>query len=256
MFKNSAGAQAFLVALPMLLPATGCGAQTSPEDSSTYDPVPTSTGGGAVDTSSATGEAGSQAGGDTSDSSGGATTDNEPILPLPLTVTDVFAPSGFMGKEGTKNEIDGITMDPEGCPQREEGAVGLCYSVVYQPQELDEAAGAAWAGVFFQNPDANWGDKPGVRIEPGASKLTFTAWSKEKVLTISFLAGGVGSVATTYGDTFRVERPLELTSTPQTFELDLKASSYDHVLGGFGWVAQVNSLDPVEFFVDDLRWEK
>lgn len=206
--------------------------------------------------------------------SGGNT--NAPETPaveikLPATVTDVFAPSGFMGTDnslaGYPNETEGILMDETGCEpaQRPDGAAGVCFAVSYTPQYLPpcteaqlmvnpDCTGGTWAGVYFQNPSLNWGEFPGVAIEPGATKVVFTAWTNGGDLPLKFLAGGLGTSTTAYRDTFHVETAYTISPTPMQYELNLSSAIYERVLGGFGWTIAVNSYDTVEFFLDDIRW--
>jgi len=253
MFKTTVQTATWVATLPLALWLGACATEAT--DSDTVDENPINSGSGGTTGEGSGGATAASGGSDTGSGTGGSV-DDAPIEPLPAAMTDLFGPSGFMGREGTKNETDGIVMSTDGCPERAEGAAGLCYSVVYTPQELDEVSGQSWAGMFFQNPELNWGEKPGVRIEAGATKISFTAWSKTSSQTLQFMAGGIGGVDTEYGDTFKVETEFTVTTTPTTYELNLVGSTYDYVLGGFGWVAQVSSLDPIEFYIDDVQWVK
>mgnify|MGYP001545034149 FL=1 len=49
---------------------------------------------------------------------------------------------------------------------------------------------------------------------------------------------------------------VSLTTELQEFELDLSNSSYQYVIGGFGWVIEASSTDPIVFYIDDIRWVK
>jgi hypothetical protein len=245
-----------LTCLAALVCAVACAAETTDDGKSNTAPEPAETGGaGTGGTTTSTGGTPSGEGGEAPTGTGG-TEPTGPVEPLPVTVTALFAPSGFMGREGTLNETDGIVMDPAGCPSRAEGAVGDCYAVTWTPQELDEMTGESWAGAFFQNPDGNWGEEPGVRIEEGATKITFTAWAEQDDQTVVFLAGGIGNLGTAYADTFKVETEFTISSEPATYELDLVGSQYDQVLGGFGWVLKTDSTTPIKIFIDDVQWVK
>gem|GEM_PF-1478308 len=209
--------------------------------------------------------------GDAGDGDTDPTTPTEIDVFLPFNVTDVFAPSGFMGAQndlvGETNESEGIIMDVTGCDpaERPAAAAGECFSVNYTPQYLTPCSpaelqsdpscpGGTWAGVFFQNPALNWGEMPGAAIEPGATKIVFTAWTDGEALDLNFLAGGVGTIGTAYSDIFRVENPTSIDGTPTQYELDLTGLDYGEVIGGFGWTVEVHSLDPVVFYLDDIRW--
>lgn len=183
---------------------------------------------------------------------------------LPMVVTEFFGPSGFMGAElEMPHEVEGITMDPEGCPERPEGAVGECFKVTYQPQNLypgasPDAPEATWAGAFFQNPEGNWGEERGVIVEAGATKLTFNAWTETGELSVEFLSGGIGNLGTAYLDTFESNLTFTLTSdiAASAHEISLTNARYHNVLGGFGWVLSTESLDEIVFYIDNIVWEK
>jgi hypothetical protein len=209
-------------------------------------------------------------------STGGAPEPLDVEAYLPVTVTDYFAPSGFMGQQnGTEDlpdavdpedpdEIQGITMDLEGCAaeDRPAGAAGECFKVTYQPQyltpcEVEGCAATTWAGAFFQSPALNWGEEAGTVIEQGATKIVFTAWSDSgEDLDLIFIAGGLGNLGSNYADTFKKEVDQTITGTPTQYELDLTGQNYEMVLGGFCWVVEASSLDPIVFYLDDIRWVK
>lgn len=187
---------------------------------------------------------------------------------LPVTVTDSYAPAGFMGKLGldeagdfdpTLDEVEGIVMDEEGCTDRPEGAVGACYKVTYTPQQL-AADGGTWAGVFFQSPALNWGEQPGKVIEQGATKVSFNAWSESgETVDVEFLSGGLGDLGSAYADTFS-SKSGKLTLADDVaasgLEISLAGQPYEMVLGGFGWVIETDSLDPIVFYIDNVVWDK
>src|SRR5689334_18820261 len=91
-------------------------------------------------------DAGSQAGGD------GTTGNGEAPSVLPFAVDDWYGPSGYMGD----GEHPGAIKDGQMClPSRPSEWIGNCHRYTWTP------SGTAWAGVYWQYPDGNWGDKPG-----------------------------------------------------------------------------------------------
>ena len=221
--------------------------------------APMASGGSSSTTGGSTAAGGSTGGGDTG-GSGGGSGGGAPFTPdvmLPFAVDDHFVPSGFMGREdpGGAKEVEGIVFTPDVCPERPEGAEGTCHEVTYTPQALDSEVNSTWAGVFWQSSDKNWGELQGNAVEPGATKIVFTAWA-EAPLDIQFLAGGIGDLSSEYQDTFKVTSDVSLTTELQEFELDLSNSSYQYVIGGFGWVIEASSTDPIVFYIDDIRWVK
>lgn len=167
-------------------------------------------------------------------------------------------------------------MDTESCPGSGIGAGGaggadgggfggeggasndgpVCHTVTYTPQAIEPTFGSTWAGVFWQFPDDNWGTEQGEAIEPGATKVVFKAWAENDGQQVEFLVGGIGNLGDAYRDTFKVQKAFVLSDQPQEFELDLTNSTYTYVLGGFGWVLSTTTLDPIVFYIDDIRWVK
>ena len=170
---------------------------------------------------------------------GGGTTPVGPVA-LPFAVDDVFAASGYMGDA----EIGGMTDTPD-CPQRAGEARGLCHRIVWTP------AGVGWTGVYWQGPENNWGQLPGLSIAPGATAIRAWAWAEAPV-TIELFAGGITGE---YADTFDVRASVELTTTPTEVVLDLSDATYDAVIGGFGFSTGGEPDAPVTLYLDDLTWE-
>lgn len=254
-----------------LLGAAGCISSTEPGAESEEEVVGGTSTGGVAPAEEEEEEVASTGGTTPSGTGGSGFEDPEPLpveLYLPVTVTDSYAPAGFMGKLGldeagdfdpTLDEVEGIVMDEEGCTDRPEGAVGACFKVTYTPQQL-AADGGTWAGVFFQSPALNWGEQPGKVIEQGATKVSFNAWSESgESVAVEFLSGGLGDLGTAYADTFssksgKVTLADSVAASGQ--EISLAGQPYEMVLGGFGWVIETDSLDPIVFYIDNVVWDK
>ncbi|MCA9514386.1 MAG: hypothetical protein KC635_05545, partial [Myxococcales bacterium] len=157
---------------------------------------------------------------------------------LPFVVDDHYVPSGFMGD----GESGGIVQDATPCPERAGDARGDCHSAVYTP------GGAGWGGVFWQFPEDNWGDLPGLPIDPGATKITLWAWGAVGGEKVRFIAGYAS-------DGFeRTTSVITLSTTPTAYVVDLAGTTYDDVAGGFGWVAEAPASGTVAFYIDDIAW--
>jgi hypothetical protein len=159
---------------------------------------------------------------------------------LPFAVDDWFAPSGYMGDGATPGAI----MDLPTCVSpRPAGWVGNCHKFTWTP------ATVGWGGVYWQFPDGNWGDKQGLLVPAGATKISFQAWGKQGGEKVSFMAG-MKAV-----DGFELKKEnVVLTNMPSEYSIDLTGTSYVRVVGGFGWTAAESTV-PVTFNVDDIRWE-
>jgi hypothetical protein len=159
---------------------------------------------------------------------------------LPFAVDDWYGPSGYMGD----GEHAGAITDAQTCmPSRPSTWMGNCHRYTWTP------SGTAWAGVYWQYPDGNWGDRPGLQIPAGATAISFQAWGAAGGEKVDFM---VGMMAV---DGFEAKQMgIELTTQPQRFTLSLAGATYSRVVGGFGWVAK-DATAPITFGIDDIRWE-
>ena len=157
---------------------------------------------------------------------------------LPFAVDDWYGPSGYMGD----GETPGAIVDSMKCASpRPTTWIGHCHHYSWTPGTKK------WAGVYWQFPDGNWGDLPGLPIPKGATKVSFEAWGDKGTEKIDFMVG-MKSV-----DGFTItDAQVPLTATPQRYELDLGGTTYDKVVGGFGWVGKDTGAG---FYLDDIRWE-
>lgn len=171
---------------------------------------------------------------------------------LPLTVSDSFTPSGFMGDGQTSPAA--IVVNSSACMQpRPTGAVGDCYRVTYTP------GAQGWAGVYWQYPENNWGASPGKRVEAGAKRVTFYAAGAAGDETLQLLVGGESNAMLPYQDSFKVMATFTLTTALMQYQIDISGRNYDSgVLGAFGWtlVAPIGARAPIVFYLDSIRWEK
>lgn len=159
---------------------------------------------------------------------------------LPFAVDDWYGPSGYMGD----GENPGAIADAMTClDSRPTTWLGRCHRYTWTPTTL------MWAGVYWQYPDGNWGDLPGLPVPAGATKISFQAWGDTGTEVVDFM---VGMMAV---DGFQVtQMEVPLSTEPQPFSLELGGASYTRVVGGFGWVVK-DSTTPVTFNIDDIRWE-
>ena len=171
---------------------------------------------------------------------------------LPMTVSDYFAPSGFMGDGGESPTA--LVVQLMNCKQpRPSTAAGDCYHVTYTPATLN------WAGVYWQYPENNWGAMPGKQVEAGATKVTFYAAGKTGGEKLQFLAGGEDDANLPHHDGFKATTMITLTTTLTQYQIDLSGGTYDTgVLGAFAWTfaEPQGSRAPLEFYLDTIRWEK
>ncbi len=177
--------------------------------------------------------------------------------PLPLAITPNFIPSGYFAGPATNTTgiVEGV------CEARPEAhTVGACFKYTFQAATLEGEG--AYGGVFWQYGANNWGVAPGMKVAPGATKVTFKAWSASEAggEIVQFSAGGIGSVTSTCADTVSLGldggTSVTLTTTPTEYTIDLGGQTYPNgVIGGFVWSTAVTSVDEVvSFYVDEIQW--
>jgi len=155
-----------------------------------------------------------------------------------------FIPSGWMGDAGD------IKMDEASMKEPHSGSA--CIKFTYTAQG---SGGQRWAGVYWQNPANNWGEKDGGFDLTGATKLTFWARGEEGGENIQeFKMGGITGK---YSDSDVAGiGPVELTKQWKKYTIDLTGKDLSYVSGGFCWStnADVNPGGCV-FYLDDIVYE-
>lgn len=176
---------------------------------------------------------------------------------LPMLISaNGYDPSGYMGDGGSTPGA--LKMDTGVCRlPRGEGAAGACYKVTYAPGP------AGWAGVYWQYPKGNWGATRGRAVEAGAKRITFYAATQgPDSVEIEITAGGVNPYLGDgeFQDGFKAQKLFRIGPgwARHTVEIDSTAL-YTDVIGGFCWAmpgTQGNGVDPLVFWLDDIKWEK
>lgn len=163
------------------------------------------------------------------------------------------------------DEIDAVTVDEAWTAEAHSGATSIrC--------RLDDL-GINFGGSYLMNgtlssgssiPQANFGvvDDAGVALS-GSSKLSvYLMGAKGGEIVECFVAGigrdpKTGKATSPFPDSSKViKRKFKLTKSWKRYTIPLKGKNLSYVLGGFGWSASVaKNGGPVEFFVDDVRFE-
>ena len=174
-----------------------------------------------------------------------------------------YVPSGFMGDIGdisvnecwTENTYTGSTAIRVDYAARGTGPSYGCES--YGPP-------CNWAGVYWQYPANNWGDRPGGYDLSGAQAVTFWARGEKGGEKIEFKIGGIGrDIACTPIAPYpgSLCPPLttgvrELSTDWQPITLTIPAdANLNNVKGGFLWVAtQAHNPGGATFYLDDIRY--
>lgn len=155
-----------------------------------------------------------------------------------------YTPSGYMG------DISDVRMDQASFGNPYSGTT--CIKIVYTD---DASQGARWAGVYWQNPANNWGDRQGGYDLTGAVKLTFWAKGENGGERIEeFKIGGITGV---YADSDVAGiGPVLLTKEWKQYEIDLRGKDISYISGGFCWATNLD-VNPggATFYLDDIRYE-
>ena len=158
--------------------------------------------------------------------------------------TNHYIPSGWMGDYSDISFNDGWR---EGAHS---GAA--CIKVVYR---ANVSQGARWAGMYWQNPANNWGEKRGGYDLTGASKLTF--WAKGERGGERIEEFKLGGISGTYPDSdIAITGPIVLTDQWQQYSIDLTGKDLSCINGGFCWSTNIDvNTEGCTFYLDDIRYE-
>lgn len=157
-----------------------------------------------------------------------------------------FVPSGYMG------DWADIKIDERSTDTPKEGKTAM--KVVYDAQGRQ---GAEWAGVYWQTPANNWGEKAGGFNLNGYTKLTFWARSgtKKPVTIKEFKVGGISGQ---YADSGSAAiGPVDVPTKWTKYTIDLKGQELSQIIGGFCWSTN-HDVAPEGFtmYLDEIRFEK
>lgn len=155
-----------------------------------------------------------------------------------------YAPSGWMGDYEDLSFNDHWRDKPED-PRT---AIRITYSA-----KASQSAG--WAGIYWQNPPNNWGDRPGGYNLNGAKTVTFLARGERGDEVVSeFKVGGIGG---TYADSGSASLgPLNLTKAWKRYTIDLDGQELSSIAGGF-CISLSRSDNPngAVIYLNDIRFE-
>lgn len=180
-----------------------------------------------------------------------AESDEARPLPLraPVDVSSYFFPSGWMGDfQGDKGKkLLDLTTAFKGKP-RQGSQTGLCIKLTYR--------GSTWAGVYWQSPDGNWGDKLG-RTVTGASRVTFWASGEQGGEVVEFKSGGSGA-GYKYRDTFEATTgQFALERDWKPYEIGLANQDLKNVVGAFACIVHGDATrnGGTAVYIDRIRFE-
>jgi len=154
-----------------------------------------------------------------------------------------FAPSGWMG--------DWPDLEFFECERTNPYSGEVSVRITYDPQGSN-----GWAGIYWQEPDGNWGNIDGVGYDlDRATELRFHVRGEQGGERIRFLMGGIWGEhpdsqypALTTGEVI-------LTDTWKAHSIDLRGRDLSRVIGGFGFATdRCLNPGPITFYLDDIHY--
>ena len=118
---------------------------------------------------------------------------------------------------------------------------------------IDYSATDGWAGVVWQSPEGDWGDKAGGWNLTGAKRLTFWARGEVGGEVVSFEFGLLGKDKK-FSDSGRHKLPdVSLTREWKQYSLDLAGRDLSRIKTGFAWTLAATGK-PVTLYLDDIEY--
>ena len=159
-------------------------------------------------------------------------------------IYNIYYDTGWMGDYGD------IRFDAHDAssPHSGDTAIRIDYSA-------QASQGQQWAGIYWQSPAYNWGDRTGGFDLEGADRLSFWAKGAEGGEKIEFFVGGIQGP---YPDSIQPAAStgvITLSTDWQEYAIDLSNYDLSHVIGGFAWTAtKANNPEGATFYLDDIRF--
>lgn len=152
-----------------------------------------------------------------------------------------FAASGFMGDASDLRVMGAYSnLLQKGIP---------CIKVVYTGKGV-----SGWAGVAWQNPADNWGDKAqgGYNLN-SATHLVFWARGERGGEVVVFKIGGAAGL---YPDSTTLSiGPITLTPHWTQYVIDLQEENLDYISTGFSFVlSAMENPNGCVFYLDDISY--
>jgi hypothetical protein len=153
-----------------------------------------------------------------------------------------YAPSGWMG------DVANLELDQSYSQSPHEGK--SCIKMRYNAEGLKQ-----WAGIYWQHPVNNWGDKKGGYDLTGATKLTFWARGANGYEVISEVK--IGGISGQFSDSdVAWLKTIKLTGSWKKYTIDLSKSDLSSISGGFCIVfSKKDNPKGCTVFLDDIRYE-
>ncbi len=168
-----------------------------------------------------------------------------------------YAPSGWMG------DVGDLSLDDQNMESPYSGSTAI--KITYSAKRVQSKG---WAGIYWQNPANNWGNRKGGFDLTGYNKLIFMAKGAQGGEVLSKVkVGGIGATGDVpYPDSAEKESgPIQLTNEWKEYVVNLTDKDLSYISGGFAVIFEADQnqagaeifLDDVAFVFDpDLKAEK
>lgn len=150
-----------------------------------------------------------------------------------------YTAAGWMGNAKAVK----MTLDSRESPHSGES----CLKVEYREKD-------GWAGVVWQSPAGDWGDKAGGWNWSGAKQLSFWARGAEGGEEVSFELGLFGKDKKVPDSGKSKLEKLRLSKEWKQYTLSLEGQDLTRIKSGFAWVLAAPGK-PVVFYLDDVKVE-
>lgn len=155
-----------------------------------------------------------------------------------------YVPDGWMG------DSHDVSLDPqfEGNPH----AGRTCVKVIYK---TGASQNSKWAGVYWQFPGNQWGNRKGGFDLTGAKKLSFWARGEAGGEVIQEVKMGGISGKFKDSDTAGIG-PITLTKEWKEYVINLEGVDVSYISGGFCWATNLDlNKNGCTFYLDDITYE-
>ena len=146
--------------------------------------------------------------------------------------------SGYMGNTGAMKVDDRCEEKPH--------SGETCMKVEY-------SANDNWAGIFWQSPAGDWGDKPGGANLSKALTLVFWARGEKGGETVSFFMGGIGKDKPFHDTANRKLENIVLKKEWTRYRIPLDGEDLSQIKTGFGFNFGGQGR-PFAFYLDDIEY--
>lgn len=146
--------------------------------------------------------------------------------------------SGYMGNTGAMKVDDKCSEKPH--------SGETCMKIGY-------SANGNWAGIFWQSPAGDWGDKPGGANLSKASTLVFWARGEKGGEKVSFFMGGIGKDKPFHDTANRKLENVVLKKSWTRYRITLDGEDLSQIKTGFGFNFGGQGK-PFAFYLDDIEY--